>query len=52
MKCLREMNDRKESLKIKNQKSKCLFPRGRDIQHITSWGETNDTIICVIKMYC
>ena len=27
------MNDRKESLKIKNQKSKCLFPRGRDIQH-------------------
>ena len=34
------MNDRKESLKIKiNLKSKCLFPRGRDIQYITSWGK-------------
>ena len=36
MKCLREMNDRKV---FKNQKSKCLFPRGRDIQHIASWGK-------------
>ena len=43
MKCLREMNGMKV-FKNQNQKSKCncLFPRGRDIQHIASWG----------KMYC
>ena len=42
MKCLREMNDRKESLKIKIKNRNAYFPRGRDIQHIASWG----------KMYC
>ena len=48
IKCDIEINGRKESLKSKS-KSKCLFPRGRDRQHITSM--ENGAIIWVIKMY-